>query len=147
MICLRQAAKSDLLAVLAINESAGLSVWTMSDFQNHLQIGQPLWVVEGKNGPLGFCLARILPPEMEILKMAVSEDRRRRGLGTRMLAAALARGREQRCTDCYLEVRRSSPAVGFYLRNGFQPVGVRTNYYCDPVEDALLMKRTVVSDE
>jgi ribosomal-protein-alanine N-acetyltransferase len=43
-----------------------------------------------------------------------------------------------------LEVRRSNVAAQrLYAKSGFQEVGVRTNYYAQPVEDALVLFKTI----
>jgi ribosomal protein S18 acetylase RimI-like enzyme len=52
--------------------------------------------------------------------LAVAPERRRRGLGRRMVAAAEERLRARGCPKINLQVRRSNPAVlEFYRRLGF----------------------------
>ena len=69
--------------------------------------------------------------ELEILNIAVSPERRRQGLGRRVLGMALQ-----------LEVRESNtPAIGLYESFDFRPVGRRRNYYRAPDEDALIYER------
>ena len=42
----------------------------------------------------------------------------------------------------FLEVRASNNAAqALYQKNGFNAIGHRKNYYHDPVEDAIIMKR------
>jgi ribosomal-protein-alanine N-acetyltransferase len=41
----------------------------------------------------------------------------------------------------YLEVRQSNAAaLAMYRARGFRPVGVRTDYYRNPREDALVLR-------
>ena len=49
-------------------------------------------------------------------------------------------GKERGVTDYFLEVRKSNQAaIALYSRLGFQEVGVRKNFYEDPVEDGIVM--------
>lgn len=76
--------------------------------------------------------------ESEILNLAVDPEQRRRGIG-----GALVRAASEQPTDLYLEVRRSNDgAIAFYRRCGFEEAGRRKDYYRDPPEDALVMKRS-----
>lgn len=139
---IRLATIDDFKGVEKINDDCGLSRWSLEDYRRRLQMGDQMWVLENTSGRLeGFVLARFLPPEMEILKLAVVPARRRNGIGSGLLATALETGRRWGCRECYLEVRRAAKgAIRFYSRNGFRPAGVRRNYYRNPEEDAVVMK-------
>jgi len=44
-------------------------------------------------------------------------------------------------TEVLLEVRSSnSPALAFYIAQGFAITGRRPRYYADPIEDAVLLE-------
>ncbi len=89
------------------------------------------WIVADPAGQAG---------EVHILAIATHPDRRRAGLGAALLDRALAEGRAQRCTIATLEVRRgNAPAIAMYERAGFRTVHVRSRYYQDNGEDALVM--------
>ncbi|WP_176724124.1 ribosomal protein S18-alanine N-acetyltransferase [Desulfoplanes formicivorans] len=84
-----------------------------------------------------------LVDEIEIVNLAVHEDHRRKGLGTSLLGALLAHGREHGCTRIVLEVRRSNMAARhLYTHHGFKIVGERKGYYPPSGEDALVMARS-----
>jgi ribosomal-protein-alanine N-acetyltransferase len=75
--------------------------------------------------------------ESEILNLAVSRERRRRGIGAALVSAAC-----EQPGDLFLEVRQSNRgAITFYRRCGFHEAGHRKDYYRDPPEDAIVMKR------
>jgi ribosomal-protein-alanine N-acetyltransferase len=75
--------------------------------------------------------------ESEILNLAVAPGRRRLGMG-----GALVRAACEQPADLFLEVRRSNlGGIAFYRRCGFHEAGLRKDYYRDPSEDALVMKR------
>ena len=95
---------------------------------------------------IGFCNYWIVPDpqsrggEVHILAIATHPDRRRAGVAAALLDHALACGREAGCSLATLEVRRGNgPALRLYERAGFRTVHVRTAYYQDNAEDALVM--------
>ena len=89
----------------------------------------------------GFALLRCLPPECELLRIAVHPGARRRGVAARLLTFALAECVDAGCDQCFLEVRASNQAaLGLYAALGFQADGRRAHYYDHPVEDALLFR-------
>ena len=79
--------------------------------------------------PAGFVLTRAAPGEEELLLIAVKPEFRLRGLGKllidRLFDAARARGSER----VFLEMRRGNPAETLYRKVGFEPIGIRPNYY------------------
>ena len=79
------------------------------------------------------------PDEVEILNIAVREDRRRRGYGSLLMATALQDAKETGILRGVLEVRISNaPAIHLYESFGFRQVGKRRGYYQDTGEDALI---------
>ena len=82
--------------------------------------------------------------ELEILNIAVTPERRRQGLGRRVLGMALQVAGKMGIKKSLLEVRESNiPAIGLYESFDFRPVGRRRNYYRAPDEDALIYERLV----
>ena len=93
---------------------------------------------------IGFLIARSLAGEWEIENIVVDERHKKRGIGTtlvrRLLSEALAAG----ATSAILEVRESNaPARRLYEKTGFTSQGRRNSYYRDPVEDAILYRRSL----
>lgn len=92
----------------------------------------------------GYYLARLVPPEAELLLIATLPQCRRRGIGTGLLLHLLGEAERAGCSRCFLEVRVSNePAIRLYHRNGFRTAGVRKNYYSAPLEDAVVMVRAL----
>ena len=93
-------------------------------------VGYGCWIVSSDEG--------------EIANIATHPDFRRCGIGRAMLDAMIADMSDRGVSSVYLEVRASNKAaVALYMSDGFIPVGIRKKYYSAPVEDAVLMKRTV----
>ena len=100
-----------------------------------------LYVARRGNEAVGFAVARVFEGSGEIESLAVRETERRRGLGRRLLEAVLGWCGEQGARAIELEVRVSSlGAQRLYAECGFVEAGLRTGYYDDPREDAVIMR-------
>jgi ribosomal-protein-alanine N-acetyltransferase len=91
----------------------------------------------------GMILARVAADEVEVLTLAVAPAARRRGLGTRLLDAAMTLATSRGACTAFLEVSISNTAARtLYARAGFTPTGRRPRYYADGT-DALVLRRTL----
>lgn len=82
----------------------------------------PGWtcLVQRQGGKLVAAMVLLLwPPVAQLSSIAVHPAYRRRGLGSHMLAEAIARARRAGCRWMALEVDRDSPAVRLYRRFRF----------------------------
>ncbi|MCC0030825.1 MAG: ribosomal protein S18-alanine N-acetyltransferase [Brucellaceae bacterium] len=79
---------------------------------------------------LGFVLARLVAGEAEILTIAVTGRRKRRGLGRMLMRRAMRHLHAERADSLFLEVdETNAPAVALYRKLGFREVGRRNDYY------------------
>ncbi len=134
-VTVRPAAAEDIRAVLRIQEvSPGASQWGA---EAYLISDCRVAVCNGEVA--GFLATRsISETEHEVLNLAVHPRRRRAGVATALLEDALARLRG----EVFLEVRESNEAARrLYRKLGFWEAGIRRNYYSDPAEAAIVMKR------
>ena len=84
----------------------------------------------GVPGLGGFVLAREAAGESEILTIAVSKQYPRRGLGWRLMLAALREVRGRRAETMFLEVDQgNSAAQGLYRKLGFRVAAERKGYF------------------
>ena len=75
---------------------------------------------------------------------AVDPLRQREGIGRMLLANLIEAARARGCRRATLEVRPSNtPALMLYEAFGFSLVGLRSRYYADTGEDALLLERAL----
>ncbi|MGH9607318.1 MAG: ribosomal protein S18-alanine N-acetyltransferase [Terracidiphilus sp.] len=88
----------------------------------------------------GFAVTSLLPPQAELETIAVNPEARRRGIGSRLIAAFVEELGRAEILEIFLEVRVSNrTAQAFYQALGFTQTGQRARYYIDPIEDAVLM--------
>jgi [ribosomal protein S18]-alanine N-acetyltransferase len=74
-----------------------------------------------------------------IVSVAVVEEHRGKGVGSRLVLAALDEMRKKSATECYLEVRVTNQgAISLYERLGYKTTGRLEGYYRDG-EAAFLM--------
>ena len=148
----------DLLEVVEIENTAGLSPWGWDAYHRELQLGSDVImlvarspVFEGSeragNLILGFIVARLIADDVHVNNIAVRAEFRRSGTAAKLIEAVLEWGRGRRAMRALLEVRAGNTAAqALYQRWGFQVAGRRRNYYRDPVEDALLMSVSLLSE-
>jgi ribosomal-protein-alanine N-acetyltransferase len=145
-----QMTEHDLLEVVEIEESTGLSRWGWEAYYGELAreretimlVARPLSEEQNVNGfsIMGFIATRIASDELHINNMAVREEWRQAGIGSRLLSAALEEAKRRGVRRSFLEVRASNEAAqALYSKFGFSANGRRSNYYVDPAEDALVM--------
>ena len=136
----------DLLEVLRI-EATTETPWSAELLASELQRGSGWQYVfqEGeRRGILGFIIGTLVLDEAEILKIAVAPEYRRQKIASQLLQKALAFLKTQKAAHCFLELRRSNQAAfNLYQKHGFEVIATRRDYYKDPTEDALIMKKNL----
>ena len=89
---------------------------------------------------VGYLFGCFIPPEGEIYRLAVRGDKRKRGIGYRLLSYALKTEAGRGLESTFLEVRsKNTAARALYTSFGFEEFGIRKNYYKAPPDDAILM--------
>jgi len=134
MTVFRPGGVADLAAVESIQyQSREASHWNPREYLDH-----EFWVATVDGVVAGFLVTRRLTvDEVEVLNLAVAREFRRKRLAEGLFRAALERFRG----SVFLEVRESNvTAQQFYKYLGFQVVSLRTSYYDNPPETAIVMK-------
>jgi ribosomal protein S18 acetylase RimI-like enzyme len=115
--------------------------WSLSAWQEELGApGGRIWVAREPSGlSVGFVAARRVEDELHVFSLGVAPERRRRGVGRRLLHVAVSA--EPGARAAVIEVRAGDAgALRFYEALGFVAVGRRPRYYRSR-EDAVLMTR------
>lgn len=91
--------------------------------------------------PVAFLLALHVDDALHVVHLGTDPAHQKRGIGARLLDAAIDHLAAARGRTLFLEVRASNEAaIRLYRRAGFSAFNVRKNYYGDPPEDALEMR-------
>jgi ribosomal-protein-alanine N-acetyltransferase len=139
----------DLLEVVDIEESSGLSRWGWAAYYAELQGGNKHLMLVARVGgghiPVGsrlagYIVARLGADELHINNVAVRDRYRRCGIGRTLLDLILAEGKRSGASRAFLELRAgNAAALALYENCGFRITSRRGKYYSEPVEDALVM--------
>ena len=77
-----------------------------------------------------------------MMNVAVRPDHRRKGIAESLIRALVQKLKECESHCLTLEVRASNaPAIALYEKLGFTEAGRRRNYYRNPKEDALILRK------
>lgn len=133
----------DLSSVVALEAAAFTNPWSRDTLERDLRNADVVHVYALEDGGgqlIGFCGCWFVFDELHINTLAVADQFRRRGHATRLLRFVLTEAAAVGITQATLEVRRSNvAALRLYDRLGFEIRGVRSDYYTQPVEDALIL--------
>ncbi len=89
---------------------------------------------------LGYAGLLLVGDEGQVTNVAVLSEHRGKGIGTKLMQALTAYGRERGVANFFLEVRAGNTnAQGLYAKCGFAAVGRRRGFYRMPPEDAIVM--------
>lgn len=138
---IRPMTAADIPSVAALEKLCFSDPWSVSSIASELDNPLSLWLVWEEDGAAAAYLGvQRVPPQADVMNVAVSPALRRRGIA-RALFAELER-RLPEIDELFLEVRASnSGAIALYRTLGFEQVGRRPNYYLDPREDALILRK------
>ena len=80
--------------------------------------------------------------ETDMMNVAVTAAYRRQGIAERLVNALVEELKAVGSHCLTLEVRASNaPAIALYEKLGFSQTGLRKNYYRNPKEDALILRK------
>ncbi len=141
---IRPAERADLLGVYRIETDSFTQPWPFSAFEQYL--GDPGFLVAMEESVLGYVVADTVSnqgvPLGHIKDLAVRQDARGNGVGTRLLRHAINTLESQKVHAIKLEVRRGNQrAIELYRAHGFEQRRTIDGYY-DDGEDALLLVRS-----
>ena len=96
---------------------------------------------------IGYIFCRLVENELHILRIAVEENWRSRGIASWLLKRCVGLACERGAKAAFLEVRPSNQnAISLYHKQGFRVIGKRPNYYTDTREDALVLLKNLKED-
>ena len=136
--------KTDLNAVLAIEQDSFSTPWRLEHFEHEMAAPHSFpFVAESNGSVVGYVCLMSLFEEAQILDIAVAPEQRGRGIARRLIDHAISVARENDAEVLALEVRASNiAAITLYELCGFVRTGLRQKYY-EGRDDAVLMEKSL----
>lgn len=143
MMIVRQMQMQDVAYVAELEEICFHDPWSADSIASELENPLSCWLVAiDDQRVIGYVGSQTVLDGSDMMNIAVAPDYRRRGVAESLISALICalKKRDSRCL--ILEVRVSNqPAIGLYEKLGFLQIGCRRNYYRNPKEDALILRK------
>ena len=117
--------------------------WSENSVASELNNPLSLWLValDGEK-VAGYVGSQSVEGEADMMNVAVHPDYRRQGIAHELVTGLVNALKEKGIYSLALEVRASNtPAISLYEQLGFIQVGLRPNYYRNPKENALILRK------
>ena len=143
---IRSMLPADVPQIAALERLCFSDPWSEGSVAGELENELSLWLVAEEDGVvLGYVGSQSVPPDCDILNLAVAHGARRRHIGRQLLQALLEALHSRGIERVFLEVRpTNAPARALYAAFGFEEVGRRKGYYVNPIEDALILRKELL---
>lgn len=144
-VIVRNAKKDDIEEIARIALNNCKNPWTKKQLLEELEYDfAVLLCIEKDSRILGFCSAHITVPEVHLNEIAIKEKYRREYMGSMLLRYSIEEAKRRNCLFMTLEVRENNlAAIAFYMKNGFSSIGIRKDFYSNPKENAIVMRKEI----
>ena len=132
-----------VMQVAALEKQCFSDPWSENSVASELNNPLSLWLVAVDDENLaGYVGSQTVMNETDMMNIAVDEGYRRQGIAQMLVESLVERLKKMDSRCLTLEVRISNtPAIALYEKLGFAQVGKRPNYYRNPKEDALILRK------
>lgn len=129
--------------VAALEQTCFSAPWSEKSIAGELDNPLSLWLVwEEEDTVLGYVGSQTVLGETDMMNVAVSPEARRKGIAQGLILTLEDELKLLGSHCLTLEVRASNiPAIALYKKLEFSQVGRRPNYYRNPKEDALILRK------
>lgn len=143
MIEIRKMEACDVSQIAELEKICFQDPWSEKSIASELNNRLSCWLVATDTSRVvGYVGSQTVLDGSDMMNIAVDPEFRRMGIAEKLICelVALLQTRNSRCL--ILEVRASNlPAITLYEKLGFTEIGCRRNYYRNPREDALIMRK------
>ena len=129
--------------VAALEKICFSAPWSENAIAGELSNPLSLWIVAEEGDKLvGYVGSQTVLGEADMMNLAVDPAYRRLGVGKCLVSTLVDMLKSNGVYCLTLEVRASNAqAINLYLGAGFSQAGRRPNYYSNPKEDALILRK------
>lgn len=138
---IRRMTIDDVSQIAALEKVCFSDPWSECSVASELSNPYSRWLVWEEEGTvLGYIGSQTVPPEADVMNIAVAPGHRKQKIGSKLLTALCELLHREGIDKLFLGVRASNhPAIALYEGFGFEILGRRPKYYVNPVEDAYIM--------
>ena len=143
MIEIRTMEPQDVPQIAELEKVCFSDPWSEKSIISELDNPLSCWLVAVSGEQVvGYVGSQTVLDGSDMMNIAVSPDFRRKGIAESLIEALISFLRERGSRCLILEVRASNvPAIALYGKLGFLEIGRRRNYYRNPKEDALILRK------
>ena len=142
---IRPMTEEDVEAVFLLEQECFPDPWSRKSIKGTLREEKSYLLVAEENGKIcGYLNSTYILDEMNLNRIAISKDFRRRNIGYSLLSDMINFCKNNGIKRVMLEVRVSNfPAQNLYKAFGFTVLGERKNFYSNPIEAGLIMEKVM----
>lgn len=135
--------ESHVAAIAELEKRCFSDPWSVNSITSELENSLSLWLVAIEGDQLaGYVGSQSVLGWADMMNLAVAPEYRRQGIGEKLVQMLEQQLKAEKVTCLTLEVRASNlPAITLYQKLSFSQVGRRPNYYYNPKEDALILRK------
>lgn len=135
-----KATKDNITDIAGIEKSCFSIPWTEKSIGDSISGGNTFFNIAYIDGePAGYMSMQVILGEGDIMRVAVLPQYRRHGIAKRLLDDCFS---SNTLDVVFLDVRENNiPAIKLYQSFDFKSIDIRKNYYSNPTENAVMMKK------
>lgn len=141
-IKITKATKENRADIAMIEKNCFSTAWTEESIADSISNESSYFnIAYADDKPAGYMSMQVCCGEGDIMRVAVLPDYRRLGIGRTLLEECFS---ANKLDAVFLDVRENNiPAIKLYESFGFEKIGIRKNYYSNPTENAVMMKKSI----
>ena len=140
------ASENDVKNLVDLGEKYFHDFWDEETLKNYCENYHLILLksFDEKNEITGYVCGRFIFETAEIDRVVVDEKYRGKGFAKSLINEFEKIAKSKGAFEILLEVRRSNiPAISLYEKCGFEKISERKDYYRNPTEDAIIMRKEI----
>lgn len=103
-----------------------------------------IFEISDEDDLIGYIIFHVSEDFTDIYKIFIRDNDKRKGYATDLLNKVIEISKRYNSKKIMIEVRsKNQNAINFYLKNDFEQISTRKDYYKNPTDDALILERSL----